>query len=411
VFGSKALFGGQDAAGNYGLWVTDGTASGTSELSVSGTSPSFGLSPSDITVFGSKALFDGHDAAGNYGLWVTDGTASGTSELSSGSPSDITTALALPPVIAVNGATTTTDEVSVQPFAGFTISDPNNQPGVSETITITVGGGDANGTLSGNSKLTETSTPGVYTLTDTLGNLAADVQGLSFTPTAHQVAQGQSVTTAFTLSVTQDSLGTSSTSNTATTSVTVTPASTPGLAVFDTTTGQQVVAVAQTYTGPVAGLQEQYINITSDNLNISASTPNWFIHSGSGADAIAVNSGTNVLDGGTGSNFLTGGTGTDTFFVDDRSATADIWSTVVGFHSGDAATIWGVTPQDFGLNWVDGQGAAGYTGLTLHATESGKPTASLTLAGYSTADLNNGRLSVSFGTVGGSTYMYVHANS
>ena len=96
-------------------------------------------------------------------------------------------------------------------------------------------------------------------------------------------------------------------------------------------------------------------------------------------DAIAANSGINVLDGGTGSNFLTGGSGTDTFFVDDRGPTADIWSTVNGFHAGDAATIWGVTPQDFGLTWVDGQGAAGYTGLTLHATASGKPTASLTL--------------------------------
>src|ERR1044071_2926371 len=125
-------------------------------------------------------------------------------------------------------------------------------------------------------------------------------------------------------------------------------------------------------------------------------------------DAIAVTSGTNVLDGGTGSNFLVGGSGTDTFFVDDRGASADIWSTVVGFHAGDAATIWGVTPQDFSLDWADGQGAAGYTGLTLHATAAGKPTASLTLAGYTQADLNNGRLSVLFGTdsASGSTYMY-----
>ena len=62
-------------------------------------------------------------------------------------------------------------------------------------------------------------------------------------------------------------------------------------------------------------------------------------------------------------------------------------------------------------SWVDGQGAAGYSGLTLHATASGQPTASLTLAGYTSADLSDGRLSVSFGTVGGSNYMYVHGNS
>jgi beta-glucanase (GH16 family) len=187
----------------------------------------------------------------------------------------------------------------------------------------------------------------------------------------------------------------------------------PGFAAFDTTLGQAVPLGVQPYTGPVSGLQYEYINVTSDNLNISVSTPNWFIHSGSGEDAIAVSSGTNVLDGSTGSNFLTGGSGNDTFFVDDRGPTADIWDTVNNFHVGDAATIWGVTPQDFGLNWVDGQGASGYTGLTLHATESGAPTASLTLVGYTTADLQSGRLSVSFGTdpASGSNYMYVHDNS
>ena len=149
------------------------------------------------------------------------------------------------------------------------------------------------------------------------------------------------------------------------------------------------------------------------NLNIGVSTDNWFIHSGSGTDAIAAHGGTNVLDGGTGSNFLTGGTGTDTFFVDDRAASADIWSTVVGFHAGDAATIWGVTPQDFSLAWADGQGAGGYTGLTLHATGAGKPTASLTLAGFTTGDLSSGRISVTFGNdpASGSSYMYAHCNS
>jgi Ca2+-binding RTX toxin-like protein len=126
-----------------------------------------------------------------------------------------------------------------------------------------------------------------------------------------------------------------------------------------------------------------------------------------------VNSGTNVLDGGTESNFLTGGSGTDTFFVDDRGPTADIWSTVVGFHAGDAATIWGATPQDFSISWMNGQGATGFTGLTLHAAAGGRPTASLTLAGFSQADMSSGRLSVSFGSdpASGSAYMYVHGNS
>jgi serralysin len=116
-----------------------------------------------------------------------------------------------------------------------------------------------------------------------------------------------------------------------------------------------------------------------------------------------------VLDGGIGSNFLTGGSGTDTFFVDDRGASAPIWSTIAGFHTGDAATVWGVTLSGFSLNWTDGEGASGYTGLTLHAAASGQPTASLTLVGFSQSDISSGKLSATFGTdsASGSPYMYI----
>jgi phospholipase/lecithinase/hemolysin len=188
---------------------------------------------------------------------------------------------------------------------------------------------------------------------------------------------------------------------------------TPVLVVGDTTTGRPVVAQGQPYPGPVSGLQQQYINITPNSLNIIASTPNWFVHSGGGEDAIAVSSGTNVLDGGAGSNFLTGGSGTDTFFVDERGATAATWSTVVNFHAADAVTLWGVTQSDFLFGWSDGAGAVGSTGLTLTLQSAGKPETLLTLAGFTQADLTNGRLAVSFGTDAGSgsAYMNIHANA
>jgi len=196
-----------------------------------------------------------------------------------------------------------------------------------------------------------------------------------------------------------------------------TPSPTPGLGVLDTTTGQPPLsATAQPYTGPVSGLQEQYIDITPDNLNITVSTPNWFIHSGSGTDAIAVSSGTNVLDGSTGSNFLTGGSGTDTFFLDDRSPSADVFSTVVGFHSGDDATVFGVNPTDFMVNKLDNQGAAGFTGLDFAFSAPGHANANIVLAGFSSADLTNGRLTTAFGTTPdlpgapGSQYLLIHAN-
>ena len=183
--------------------------------------------------------------------------------------------------------------------------------------------------------------------------------------------------------------------------------------ILDTTTSTSSFAAGTAYSGPVAGLQYQFVTITPDSLNVSATAPNMFIHTGSGSDAINVSAtgGTNVLDGGAGSNFLVGGTGVgsqDTFYVDDRNATADTWSTVANFHAGDAASVFGVTPTSGTVSWSDGGGAAGFTGLTLHITSPGAPTPSLTLAGYTVADLSNGRLSASFGNESdGTPYLYV----
>ena len=132
------------------------------------------------------------------------------------------------------------------------------------------------------------------------------------------------------------------------------------------------------YTGPVAGIKTEFNDAHGSHpivdptkldpsLNVTAYTPDVFIVTGNGADAIDVGShggGNNILDGGEGSNFLTGGAGDDTFFVDARAPATTVWSTVNDFHAGDAATIWGVTPSDFALTWLDNQGAKGYTGLT-----------------------------------------------
>ena len=83
VFKHEVLFNGFDAAGNRGLWVTNGTAASTHELTgiVGASTSGSGFNPTDFTVFKGKVLFDGVDAAGNEGLWVTDGTAAGTHEL------------------------------------------------------------------------------------------------------------------------------------------------------------------------------------------------------------------------------------------------------------------------------------------------------------------------------------------
>ena len=63
--------------------MSDGTAAGSSEI-VPGTQSAYSLGPGNLTTLGNKALFSGTDSSGNIGLWVTDGTAAGSSRSSRG---------------------------------------------------------------------------------------------------------------------------------------------------------------------------------------------------------------------------------------------------------------------------------------------------------------------------------------
>ncbi len=89
-FGARVFFAGPDNDGATGLWTTDGTAAGTSEvgglddsgLTAFGQHPSsIGLGPTNLTVNGQQVLFNGRDAIGFQELWATDGTATGTYEI------------------------------------------------------------------------------------------------------------------------------------------------------------------------------------------------------------------------------------------------------------------------------------------------------------------------------------------
>jgi hypothetical protein len=171
--------------------------------------------------------------------------------------------------------------------------------------------------------------------------------------------------------------------------------------VYDNTTGQTTKEPGTPYTGPVAGLTCEYVNLTHDNLDIAATCPNCFMYSGDGNDSINVTAGgNNTLDASGRSNFLVGGGGNDTFFLNDLYSTTPIWNTLLNFHTGDAVTVWGVTPADFSTSWMDNEGAGntGYTGLTMHVTAPGKPAELLTFVGLTTADLSNGHLARQYGT-------------
>jgi hypothetical protein len=131
----------------------------------------------------------------------------------------------------------TSDTSSVSPFSGVVITDVN--PGQTDTVSVTLSAA-ANGTLSNLNGGSYNATTGVYTVTGTAAAVTAALDGLVFTPTAHQLAQ--SVTTTFTIMAT-DTVGAIATDSTTTVVATSAPALAT-LASFNGTNG----------TGPEAGL-------------------------------------------------------------------------------------------------------------------------------------------------------------
>ncbi len=174
----------------------------------------------------------------------------------------------------------------------------------------------------------------------------------------------------------------------------------------DTTTNVATKPDGVVYTGPVSYLNKQYIYGGTDAVTLAAAGPNVFLKGGPADDALSVSSGQNVLDGGTGSNFLSGGTGNDTFFVDGRGGQVT-WGTLVNFHPGDQATLWGFNPAVSTRVWsATAEGAAGFQGETMHANLTGSGVnASITFAGATAADV--ARYVISSGTVGGQTYLAI----
>ncbi len=128
----------------------------------------------------------------------------------------------------------TTDEKAITPFATVTITDPNIAQG--ETVTITPSS-TANGTLS--DSVGGVVNNGTYTVMGSASTVTTDLNALKFTPVAHEVAPGQTITTGFTISDT-NSAGQTATDSTA--SVVVTAVNDPPTLTQGTLTVESVAA-------------------------------------------------------------------------------------------------------------------------------------------------------------------------
>jgi serralysin len=143
------------------------------------------------------------------------------------------------------------------------------------------------------------------------------------------------------------------------------------------------------YTGPVAGLQNQFLGNGQKEIVLGTDKAD-AINALGGDDAVDGGAGNDVIDGGLGSNFLTGGAGLDQFFLDGRgAATGNTWSTITDWQAGETLTIFGYKPGISALLRLASDGTAGFKGATLHADLDGNGLidTSITWAGITQAQL------------------------
>ena len=404
----RAVFVADDGSHGSELWVSDGTAVGTTLLldarpGIEGSSASLvGYLAVAGIVGTNKALFLLDDGLTGQELWVTDGTPGGTvlfKDANTGPAGSFATgglelavtsvdlSPALAPVTFALGAADTATTV-----IGSAFSDTLGGNGANNVLRggggddLIDGGGGLNtvvvDSIRGASELRfEEPTPGVFNIVvvgpdgvDTTTN----VQSIQFSDRTTQVYGAGGVQRLVSVSF-------------------------PG-------TGTNRFMLGDAFTGGVAGLTDEFIFPTPENINIASTLPNAFIRTGSGNDAIIVFSGRNVIDAFTGSNFLTGGTGQDTFFLDARGGGVT-WDSIVGFGVGDEVTLWGyvngVSIDGLDKNsWRASDGVDPYRGLTVHAKLDGTNiSASITFAGLTLADRAN--LAVTTGNVAGNDYLYI----
>jgi uncharacterized repeat protein (TIGR03803 family) len=293
--------------------ITDTNSGGTDTLTITlsgaGTLTGTGLISSNgtYTLAGTAATVTGELQALVFTPSVGQANSSATTTFTLTDKSSASTTVATNSAITVtdtdpaavsviSGAVagqTTTDEQTLKPFATVTITDPNAGT-QQDSMVITVSGGTADGTLSGTG-LTYLG-GGNYELSPVSpATLQAELEALVFTPTAHQVTPGSTVTTTFGLIVVNENSLVSSTNSTTTVIAT---------AVNDSPTISGALA-GQTLLDNATDKPFATVSITDPDLSVSDSVTITMKNSaGSVTDADGALSGAGLTKTGTGTYVL-----------------------------------------------------------------------------------------------------------